>query len=87
MEQEKEFEQYLGGAPREVVQEFKKPGELSEDDLMNVLAGNPNREVVVEAQMQNEDLFRQSSVESEKAAMFQELGEQAQTESSNQHKM
>jgi hypothetical protein len=54
---------------------------------MNVLAGNPNREVVVEAQMQNEDLFRQSSVESEKAAMFQELGDQSQTESSNQHKM
>ena len=84
---EQEFEQYLGGAPREAVEEFKKPGELSEDELMNVLAGNPNREVVVEAQMQNEDLFRKSSVESEKAAMFQELGEQAQAESSNQHKM
>ena len=33
MEQEREFDQYLGGAPREAVQEFKKPGELSEDDL------------------------------------------------------
>lgn len=78
MEQEKEFEQFLGGAPKEAVQEFAKPGELSEDELMNVLAGGPNREVVVASQMQNEALFRQSAVEGEKAAMFQELDEQSE---------
>ena len=73
MEQEREFDQYLGGAPREAVQEFKKPGELSEDDLMDVLAGVSNRSVAVDMQLQNEDLFRRTAVDNEKAAMFQEL--------------
>lgn len=84
MEQEKEFEQYLGGAPKEAVEEFAKPGELSEEDLMGVLAGGANRSVMVEAQLQNESVFRQSAVEKEKAAMFQEL-EQSQQETTNTH--
>lgn len=84
MEQEKEFEQFLGGAPKEVVQEFKKPGELSEEELMGVLGGNINREVAVEAQMQNADLFRPSSVEMEKEAMLQELAAQQQEEFARQ---
>lgn len=84
MEQEKEFEQFLGGAPKEVVQEFKKPGELSEEELMGVLGGNINREVAVESQMQNADLFRPSSVEMEKEAMLQELAAQQQEEFARQ---
>lgn len=88
MEQEKEFEQFLGGAPREAVQEFKKPGELSEDDLMDVLAGVSNRSVAVDMQMQNEDLFRRSAVDNEKAAMFQELEQQShQQDQTNQRRM
>jgi hypothetical protein len=88
MEQEREFDQYLGGAPREAVQEFKKPGELSEDDLMDVLAGVSNRSVAVDMQLQNEDLFRRTAVDNEKAAMFQELDQQSQKqEISNQHRM
>lgn len=88
MEQEREFDQYLGGAPREAVQEFKKPGELSEEELMNVLAGVSNRSVAVDMQMQSEDIFRRTAVENEKAAMFQELEQQSQQqETSNQHKM
>ena len=88
MEQEKEFEQFLVGAPREAVQEFKKPGELSEDDLMDVLAGVSNRSVAVDMQMQNEDLFRRSAVDNEKAAMFQELEQQShQQDQTNQRRM
>ena len=88
MEQEKEFEQFLGGAPREAVQEFKKQGELSEDDLMDVLAGVSNRSVAVDVQMQNEDLFRRSAVDNEKAAMFQELEQQShQQDQTNQRRM
>lgn len=87
MEPEKEFEQFLGGAPKEVVQEFKKPGELSEEELMGVLAGNPNREVAVDTQLQNEGLFRTSAVESEKAAMFRELEVHEQSEQTNKHTM
>ena len=88
MEQEREFDQYLGGAPREAVQEFKKLGELSEDDLMDVLAGVSNRSVAVDMQLQNEDLFRRTAVDNEKAAMFQELDQQSQKqEISNQHRM
>lgn len=88
MEQEKEFEQFLGGAPKEIVKEFKKPGELSEDDLMTVLAGVPDRSVSVDMQLQNEEVFRRSAVDNEKAAMFQELEQKTQSqESTNQHRM
>ena len=39
-------------------------------------------------QMQNEDIFRRTAIENEKAAMFQELEQQSQQqETSNQHKM
>ena len=84
--EERELDQILGGAPREVVEEFPKPGELSEDDLMNVLAGGPNREVMVNAQLQHEELFRPTAVENEMNAMLQELGQQEQVQT-NQHKM
>lgn len=86
MKQEKEFEQFLGGAPKEMVKEFAKPGELSEDELMDVLAGVPDRNVSADMQLQNEDVFRRSVVDNEKAAMFQELDQQSQVvEEANKH--
>lgn len=78
---EKQAEAFYGGAPREAVQEFPKPGELSEEELMGVMAG-PNREAIVEKQFQNEENFRKTAVEREKAAMFAEL-EKSQAKSSN----
>lgn len=84
---QEELESILGGAPRAAVQEFQKPGELTEEELMGVLAGG-ERQVMVEKQLENAGVFRQTSVDAEKQAMFQELEQQRQPEeSSNTHSM
>lgn len=83
---QEELESILGGAPRAAVQEFQKPGELSEEELIGVLAGG-ERQVMVEKQLENEGLFRPAAVEAEKDAMFQELEQQRTETSSNTHSM
>ena len=90
MEQEKDFEQYLGGAPKAVVKEFPKVGELSEDDLDFPAAGYTSTTVASDYQfndLQKESVFREQSVADEKARMFAELDQAAQQETSNTHTM
>ena len=74
MNQENEFDNVLAGVPKEAVREFLKPGELSEAELTGVMAG-PERAAIVEEELKNEGVFRASSVEQEKAMMFDELAQ------------
>ena len=86
---EKEFEQYLGGAPKEVVKEFPKVGELSADDLDFPAAGYASTTAASDHQfneLQKESVFRESSVADEKARMLAEL-DQAQQETQKPHTM
>lgn len=86
---EKEFEQYLGGAPKEVVKEFPKVGELSADDLDFPAAGYSSTTAASDHQfneLQKESVFRESSVADEKARMLAEL-DQAQQETQKPHTM
>ena len=59
---EKEFDKYLGGAPREAVEEFprtqgmKQSDELSEDELMGVIGG-VDYEVALEHQLDKTSIF------------------------------
>lgn len=69
---EEEASKYLGGAPETVVTKFQKPGELSEYDLDGVMAG-PNRVAIVEKELSSNNLYRDSSIQREKDAMFAEL--------------
>ena len=77
---EKEFEKYLGGAPREAVKEFTKPqdmvqpDELSEEDIMNVMGGL-NYNVAQDYHQDQTNVFSQNVLDREKefATMFQEL--------------
>ncbi len=71
--EEREFDNIYGGAHPDAVQKFPKPGELTEDDLENVIM-HPNREASVEYQLQHPELYRESAVEKE--MMFKELSEQ-----------
>lgn len=90
MEQEKEFEKYLGGAPKDVVEEFPKVGELSEEDLNFGMAGYKNTATAADYQfnhLQREEVFRESSVTAEKERMFAELEQAGQQEISNTHSM
>lgn len=90
MEQEKDFEQYLGGAPKAAVKEFPKVGELSEDDLDFPMAGYTSTTVASDYQfndLQKESVFREQSVADEKTRMFAELDQTAQQETSNTHTM
>ena len=86
---EKEFEQYLGGAPKEVVKEFPKVGELSVEDLDFPMAGYSSTTAASDHQfneLQKESVFRESSVADEKARMLAEL-EQSQQETQKPHTM
>lgn len=74
---ERELENIYGGQHPDAVQEFLKPGELTVEDLDNVMM-HPNRQAAVEKQLENEGLFREKSVESE--MMFQELYQQKPVE-------
>ena len=85
---ENELEQYLGGAPKEVIKEFprveeKETGELSEEDLMNSLGGLKYG-VAVEQQLDQTNIFSEEVLarEKETAMMLGELEqpEQKQTE-------
>lgn len=90
MEQEKEFEQYLGGAPKEAVKEFPKVGELSESDLDFPAAGYTSTTAASDHQfnqLQREGVFREQSVADEKARMFAELEQAEQQETTNTHTM
>lgn len=69
MEQEKDFEQYLGGAPKAVVKEFPKVGELAEDGLDFPMAGYTSTTVASDYQfndLQKESVFREQSAADEK---------------------
>lgn len=74
---ERELENIYGGQHPDAVQEFLKPGELTVEELDNVMM-HPNRQAAVEKQLENEGLFREKSVESE--MMFQELYQQKTVE-------
>lgn len=52
----------LGGAPKESVQQFPKPGELSVSELDLILGAVPN-EVAVEAALTNQEFYRASQIE------------------------
>lgn len=80
---ERELEKYLGGAPKEAVVEFPKveemeTGELSEDDLMNVLAGL-DYGVAVEEQLDRHNIFSEEVLTREKETAMM-LGELKQPE-------
>ena len=86
---EKDFEQYLGGAPKEAIKEFPKVGELSADDLDFPMAGYPSTTAASTHQfnqLQKETIFRESSVNDEKARMFEEL-ESSKQETQKPHTM
>jgi hypothetical protein len=74
---ERELENIYGGQHPDAVQEFLKPGELTVEDLDNVIM-HPNRQAAVEKQLENEGLFREKSAEAE--MMFQELYQQKPVE-------
>lgn len=82
---EKEFEQYLGGAPQAAVKEFEKPkdmmqpDQLSEEELMGVVSGI-NYGTAYEFQKDRNDLFSEQVLEreSEFASMFKELEQNEQ---------
>lgn len=87
---EKEFEQYLGGAPKEVVKEFPKVGELSADDLDFPAAGYTSTTSASNHQfneLQKESVFRESSVEDEKARMVAELEQSKPKEATKPYTM
>lgn len=69
---EKELEEILGGAPKETVNDFLKPGELDENNLDNVIAGLKTRDLAVEKNIENKELFRESSVNAELNSMLNE---------------
>lgn len=81
--QEKEFEQYLGGAPREAVQQFPKPqdekqsDELSEQELIGAIGGL-NYGVAVAHSLKTEGVFSEETLarEKETAQMLGELSQQ-----------
>lgn len=70
---EKDLSGIYGGQHPDAVQEFLKPGELTEDDLENVIM-HPNRQASVEKQMEHKELFSEAAIETE--MMFQELYQQ-----------
>ena len=81
---EKEFEEYLGGVPRQAVKEFTKPqdktqpDQLSDDDLMDAIAG-VGYDIAHDYQQDKVDLFSPNVLnrENEFAEMFQELEEKS----------
>ena len=83
---EKEFDKYLGGAPREAVEEFTKPqdmiqpDQLSEEDIMNVIGGL-EYSIGQEYQQDKTNAFSQNVLDREKefAAMFKELEQRSET--------
>lgn len=87
--QEKEFERYLGGAPREAVEEFPKPqyekqsDELSEEELMGAMGGL-DYGVAVEHALKTEGVFSKENLAKEKetAQMLGELTQQDTTTNS-----
>lgn len=74
---EREFDNIYGGQHPDAVQEFLKPGELTAEDLDNVMM-HPNRQASVEKQFENSDLYSEKAIESE--MMFQELYQQKPVE-------
>lgn len=85
---ERELEKYLGGASKEAVVEFPKveemeTGELSEDDLMDALAGL-DYGVAVEEQLDRNNIFSEEVLtrEKETAMMLGELKQPEQNQTS-----
>ena len=89
--QEKDFERYLGGAPKAVVKEFPKPseekqsGEFTEEDIIGVIGGL-GYGVSLDYSLKNSSPYSQEILEREKETA-QMLGELEQEEPTNSYKI
>ena len=62
---EKDLEKYLGGANPEYIKSIETSSdELTDEELMNILAGHPNKKDV-DVNLEHPEYYRQSQVEEE----------------------
>ena len=60
---EKDLEKYLGGASPEYLKSIQSSSdELTDEDLMNILAGHPDKKDV-DVNLEHPEYYRQSQVE------------------------
>ena len=65
MNLENVFEQFMSRAPREIVSEFRKLGELDETTLEDAILCLGNGQVAVEHKREKKDIFTKSTIQKE----------------------